>query len=280
MPDAAPFVLLNDQLMPAEAAGSYTNRAFLYGDGCFESMRVHHGKIQHVHLHEVRIRHAMELLELNGPEMADINLLEERINRLLAENQHGPYARVRYTLYRDARGYYIPDRNNTGFLLTTASLEGDYAFEEHGRTAIIYTRQAKARGPFAGIKSISSQFYVMAGIAAKHAKADDCLVLNTSGNIIEGLSSNIFCWFNKTLITPPLSEGCVDGVLRRKILNLAAEAGIHTREQRISEAEVMLSDEIILTNTIRGVQFVRTLQGKTYGSLMARQLHELLLSAR
>lgn len=279
MPASAPFVLLNDQLIPAEGAGFFHNRAFLYGDGCFESMRVHAGKIQHARLHESRIRRAMELLELNGPELADLQLLEQRIGRLIAENHHGAYVRVRYTLYRDAQGFYMPDRNKAGFLLTTTPLDGHYTFDERGCTAIIYTRQAKARGPYAGIKSISSQFYVMAGIAAKHAKADDCLVLNTSGHIIEGLSSNAFLWYNKTLITPPLSEGCVDGVLRRKVLDLAEAAGIPTREQRISEAEVMLAEEIILTSTIRGVRFIRTLQGKTFGAAMARRLHELLVAA-
>ncbi len=279
MQSFSPVILLNGTLVPSETAGWINNRAFLYGDGFFESMRVHHGKIIHGDLHETRIRHAMELLELEGHGLADIQLLEQNIAGLLQENKLGTYVRIRYTLFRQADGFYAPDNNNTGYLISAFPLEDTYIFPEQGKPAILYTRQAKARGPFSCIKSISSLFYVMAGIAVKHAGAEDCLLLNTSGNVIEALSSNVFFWYNNTLITPPLSEGCVDGVLRRKILDLADKNGIPFREQMVAEPEVMLADEIITTNAIRGIQYISSLNGKTYGSAKARELHELLLAS-
>lgn len=279
MQSFSPVILLNGTLVPSETAGWINNRAFLYGDGFFESMRVHHGKIIHGDLHETRIRHAMELLELEGHGLADIQLLEQNIAGLLQENKLGTYVRIRYTLFRQADGFYAPDNNNTGYLISAFPLEDTYIFPEQGKPAILYTRQAKARGPFSCIKSISSLFYVMAGIAVKHAGAEDCLLLNTAGNVIEALSSNVFFWYNNTLITPPLSEGCVDGVLRRKILDLADKNGIPFREQMVAEPEVMLADEIITTNAIRGIQYISSLNGKTYGSAKARELHELLLAS-
>lgn len=279
MQSFSPIILLNGEYIPSEASGWINNRAFLYGDGFFESMRVHNGKILHAELHETRIRRAMELLEFEGPELADIRKLEEKIKMLSEQNQLGTYVRIRYTLFRQADGFYTPDNNNTGYLISAFTLENSYTFPEKGRQAIIYTRQAKARGPFACIKSISSLLYVMAGLAAQHAHAEDCLLLNTSGNIIEALSSNVFFWYNNTLITPPLSEGCVDGVLRRKILDLADQHGIPFREQMIAEPEVMLADEIILTNAIRGIQYISDINGKTFGATKARELHELLLAS-
>lgn len=279
MDSFSPIVLLNGDYCRPEQSGWMNNRAFLYGDGFFESMRVHDGKILHAKLHEARIRHAMELLEFDGHELASTDILEEKINALIRKNELGKYVRIRYTLFRQSDGFYSPENNNTGYLLSAFPLSDTYTFPDKGKTAIIYTRQAKARGPFSCIKSISSLFYVMAGIAVKHAKADDCLLLNTSGNIIEGLSSNIFFWYNNTLITPPLSEGCVDGVMRRKILDLADRHGIPFREQMIGEPEVMLSDEIILTNAIRGVQYIEWLNGKQFGHAKAGELHQLLLSS-
>ena len=276
---SSPVVLLNGDFIQSENSGWMNNRAFLYGDGFFESMRVHQGRIIHADLHESRIRHAMELLEFEGPDLADFSKLEDKINALIRKNQLSTYVRIRYTLFRQADGFYAPDNNNTGYLISAFPLEDTYTFPGQGKPAIPYTRQAKARGPFSCIKSISSLFYVMAGIAVKHAGVEDCLLLNTSGNVIEALSSNVFFWYNNTLITPPLSEGCVDGVLRRKILDLADKNGIPCREQMIAESEVMLADEIITTNAIRGIQYFSTLNGKTYGSAKARELHELLLAS-
>ena len=279
MQSFSPIVLLNGEYLQSESSGWMNNRAFLYGDGFFESMRVHNGKILHAALHESRIRHAMELLEFEGPEMADIALLENKIAGLIQQNNLSTYVRVRYTLFRQADGFYAPDTNNTGYLISAFPLDDTYTFPDQGKKAIIYTRQAKARGPFSCIKSISSLFYVMAGIAVKHAGAEDALLLNTSGNIIEALSSNVFFWYNNTLITPSLSEGCVDGVLRRKILDLADQHGIPFREQMIGEPEVMLADEIITTNAIRGIQYISEINGKQFGSAKALELHQLLLAS-
>lgn len=275
----SPIVLLNGEFIAPEPSGWMNNRAFLYGDGFFESMRVQDGKILHSELHASRILHAMELLEFDNHSLADIHQLEQKIHSLIQKNHLGQHVRIRYTLFRQSDGFYTPENNNTGFLISAFPLPGTYTFPDHGKNAIIYTRQAKAKGPFSCIKSISSLFYVMAGIAAKHAQADDCLLLNTSGNIIEGLSSNVFFWFNNTLITPPLSEGCVDGVMRRKVLDLADRHGIPFREQMIGEPEVMLSHEIILTNTIRGIQYIRDLNGKKFGNATARKIHDLLIGS-
>ena len=100
--------------------------------------------------------------------------------------------------------------------------------------------------------------------------------MNTSGNIIEALSSNFFIVKNKILITPPLSEGCINGVFRMYFMQLAKQFGIECKEEKIHPNDVLDADEIILTNAVKGVQWVEFYEGKKYGCEMGRKLFELI----
>ena len=96
----------------------------------------------------------------------------------------------------------------------------------------------------------------MAGIYCQQQKWDEVLVMNTQGNLIEALSSNFFIVKNNILITPQLSEGCINGVFRIYFMQLAKQHGIVCIEEKIHPNDVLDADEIILTNAVKGVQWV------------------------
>jgi branched-chain amino acid aminotransferase len=266
-------MLLNGQPVNEDNSSQlFNNRGFYYGDGFFESMRVEHGKILRGDMHFQRMQKALLLLEMQSDIFSSVQEIESLIASLSAANKSGDYLRARITFFRQGPGNYTPDKNSTGYLINIQTLSGPMEFPEKGLRAGIYTRQAKAKGPFSNIKSISSQLYVMAGIHAKHEGLEECLLVNTSGHFIESLSCNFFIWMNNTLLTAPLSEGCVDGVYRRYLLDIADKNGIPFREQMITETEIALADEIILSNAVRGIQWIATLGEKNYDCQMARQL--------
>ena len=270
-------VIYNGKLLPeTELNLLIHNRGFLYGDGFFESMRFEHGKILRFNLHYERLLGNIELLQMDASSFPSPSDLNKMILDLVEANRITDFSRVRLNIFRESTGAYTPENNTTSYLITCTPLDGPYVFSSQGLKAGIYTEQCKAAGPYSCLKSLSSLFYVMAGIYCRKHQWDEVLVMNTSGNLIEALSSNFYIVKNNTLITPPLSEGCINGVFRMYFMQLAAKHGIECKEEKIHPNDVLEADEIILTNAVKGVQWVEFYEGKRYGIVMGRKLFELI----
>jgi branched-chain amino acid aminotransferase len=116
----------------------------------------------------------------------------------------------------------------------------------------------------------------MAGLTKTSLKLDDCFLVNDQGQIIETISSNIFIVKNGTISTPPISEGCVDGIMRKQILNLAQQHKILSFEQSITVNSLMNADEVFITNSIKGVEWIGQFKNKFYTNRMAVFFNEKL----
>ena len=114
----------------------------------------------------------------------------------------------------------------------------------------------------------------MAAIYAKENNFDDVLVLNQENNCIESSNSNLFIVQDKVLITPSLSEGCVDGIFRKNIIRAAKEIGIPIKEGVVSQASLIDAQEIFLTNVIRGIQTIKKMDNTTYSNSITKKLNE------
>jgi len=268
---------INGQIIePGHAVFKPESRVYRYGDGFFESMRFEHGKILRFNLHYERLLGNIELLQMDASSFPSPSDLNKMILDLVEANRITDFSRVRLNIFRESTGAYTPENNTTSYLITCTPLDGPYVFSSQGLKAGIYTEQCKAAGPYSCLKSLSSLFYVMAGIYCRKHQWDEVLVMNTSGNLIEALSSNFYIVKNNTLITPPLSEGCINGVFRMYFMQLAAKHGIECKEEKIHPNDVLEADEIILTNAVKGVQWVEFYEGKRYGIVMGRKLFELI----
>ena len=270
-------VVYNGKLLPeTELNLLIHNRGFLYGDGFFESMRFEHGKILRYNLHYDRLLGNIELLQMDASHFPSSSDLNTMILDLVESNHITDFSRVRLNIFRESTGAYTPENNTTSYLITCTPLDGPYVFPTQGLKAGIYNQQTKAAGPYSCLKSLSSQFYVMAGIYCRQHKWDEVLVMNTSGNIIEALSSNFFIVKNKILITPPLSEGCINGVFKMYFMQLAKQHGIDCIEEKIHPNDVLEADEIILTNAVKGVQWVEFYEGKRYRNTLGKKIFDLI----
>src|SRR5690606_38340675 len=102
------------------------------------------------------------------------------------------------------------------------------------------------------------------------------LILNSEGFLCESLSSNIFIWYQKTLYTAALSEGCIAGIMRRVIIEMAQENGIEVVEAQISPEILHEADELFLTNAIHGIHWVMGYKNKRYFNHLSKKLQDKL----
>lgn len=260
------FCIYNGHLISLyEPAISFSNRAFRYGDSVFESIRYTNGKIMFLADHVKRIKLSMTTLRMNVPAEFTTGNIEQLIFHLLEQNNIKQDARIRLTVFRNEGGFYTPDTNDISFLIESEALETTgYQLNQKGLWVDVYAEIKKQINKISNLKTGSALLYVMAGITKTSLKLDDCLLVNDNGNIIESISSNIFVVKNGTLYTSPISDGCVDGVMRKQILDIAAQNKILTFEQTLTVHTLTNGDEVFLTNAIKGVQWVGQFKNKFY----------------
>ncbi len=119
--------------------------------------------------------------------------------------------------------------------------------------------------------------YVTGSIYAKENDLDNCILLNDSKNVVEALQGNLFMRMGNTLITPPISEGCLNGIMRKQILSLAKkETNLEVVEQVISPFDLQKADELFVTNVIRGIQPITKYRKKEFEQDTAKVLNTIL----
>ncbi len=260
-----------------EPSVSFSNRAFRYGDSIFETIKFTNGKIMFLADHIKRLKLGMTTLRMNVPTEFTVANIEQLILHLIDQNEIRKESRIRLTVFRNEGGYYTPSINDISFLIETEAVdEVGYVLNQKGLWVDIYAEIKKPINKLANLKTGSCLMYVMAGIAKSSMKLDDCLIINTNGNIIETINSNIFVVKNGTLYTSPITDGCVDGIMRKQILEIASRFKLLTFEQTLTVHTLTSGDEVFLTNAIKGIQWVGQFQNKFYTNQKAQFFTEKL----
>lgn len=250
------------------------NRSFCYGDGLFETIHAYGTEPRHFSLHYKRLTSSMELLGMTKPLYFEEEQLFELIVKLLNKTRIFGSARIRLSIYRKEGGHYTPKSNDISFAIEALPLEQEkYFLNEKGLFVEIFTEYKKPINALSCIKSASALLYVMAGKFNQSNGFDDCLILNSENKIIEASSSNLFLVKGNTLYTPPVEQGCIDGVMRRVILNLAPSIGLKVRTDiSIDPAILLQADEIFLSNAINGVRWVMGYKERRYFSTTSKKI--------
>lgn len=260
-----------------EPAVSFSNRAFRYGDALFETIRMANGKIMFLKDHIGRLKLGMTVLRMNLPAEFNTENIEALIKLLLAKNHLGRDARIRLTVFRNEGGFYTPETNDISFLIEAEGLEQEgYVLNQKGLWVDIFTDIKKQINKLSNLKTANALLYVMAGLAKTSMKLDECFLINENGTICEAISSNIFVVKNGALYTAPLTEGCVDGMMRKQIMQLATANKVLTFEMPLTINSLMNGDEVFLTSSIRGIQWVGQYKNKFYTNRMAAFFTEKL----
>jgi branched-subunit amino acid aminotransferase/4-amino-4-deoxychorismate lyase len=253
------FINHNGKILPADQAIFGTeNRAFRYGDGLFETIRMFEGKLPFWSYHWERLFAGAQYLKFQ--KLKDASFYKNEIQKLCSEKGNW---RIRFSLFRKDGGLYTPLDFETDFLIETSPLETNhFELNTQGLKVDLCDTLTIPRHPLSNFKTINSLPYVLAGIYKKEKELDDCILLNDKGKLVEASSSNIFILKNKKLFTPPLSSGCKDGTMRKVIMGLAPELDLEVLEKNLSPKKLIKADEIWLTNAVQGLKWVAYFQDK------------------
>ena len=246
------------------------NRGYRYGDGLFETMKLHRGKVLLFPYHLQRMRNGCHALQLDCHAMEE-NLVEQ-IEALARMNNCSDMARIRLSVFR-------ADNNDAGYVLEANALtEAAFQWQEEGWRLSLYRQNRKSADELSNMKTANYLLYVLADIFAKAERTDEALVLNTTNNLCDGSRTNLFLVLNGVVKTPALNQGCVAGVMRRYILEQCSALNIQVQETVLTETDLLHADEVFLTNAIEGIRWVKSCAGKTYSNQFSMYLFRKALA--
>jgi aminodeoxychorismate lyase len=259
-------VFLNGQFVPAEqAVVSVFDRSFLYGDGLFETLRVHAGKPFRWEQHMARLQQGAEFLKTRLPFACEE--LRRFAAQLVQENQ-APESVLRISLSRGVglRGYSIKGAEQPSLVMTLHPAPSCDPKNPPRWRLITSSFRLPAGDPLASFKTCNKLPQILARAEAEAQDADEALLLNTDGEVAEGASSNLF-WIDKNSIcTPPLAAGILPGITRALVLEICGSLGIQTAERKIIREEVRQADGIFVCLSSYGIVEVVELDRQVVGS--------------
>ena len=272
------YLNFNGQLVGEhENIANIENRAMRYGDGLFETMLWKDGDIRFLDFHIERLQKSLQLLQFEDFTKFDTFFLRSKVEELVRKNNMvGQQVRVRLIVYRAGGGVYAPDSNRPVYTLQVSRIPTSLRDKKLGLIVDVYTTFKKPYSELSHLKSNNALVYVMAGIYKKKFAYDEVFLLNQAGFLCEALYGNLFVYFDKTLYTPALTEGCVEGVMRRVVMDMAADEGIPVVEAQIHPDIMKEADEIFCTNAVQGVQWVMGYKQKRYFKRISRILQDKL----
>jgi branched-chain amino acid aminotransferase len=268
------------------------NRGYRYGDGLFETIKIINGKIVLEKFHFERLFSGLTRLKFIVPGSWNATKFHSEVVELCKKNQCEQLARVRLSVYRGNGGLY-DENKNSDYLIEAQPLEETLnRLNENGLIIDIFNDARKSCDQFSNLKSANYLPYTMAAIHARENKYNDCIVLNTHGRICDSTIANVFLIKDETIITPPLSEGCVAGVMRKWLVETISngqlansqgdtpkrrEINLDIREAPITVEDLENAGEIFLSNSIYGIRWVKQFRKVIYSNTATSNIYDHLV---
>lgn len=253
---------------------SIRDRGFLYGDGVFRTMCVSNGQAQHWSLHYQKLQHDCTAIGIACPDFA---LLSAELENLLS-NQTDCAIKLIVTRGISTRGYAPSMQTTPTHIWDVASLP-DYPAEwaTHGIKARLCQLRLSQQPRLAGIKHLNRLENVLAASEWNDAETAEGLLMDTDGNVIEGVRSNLFAVLNGTLITPSLLGCGVAGIQRDRVIAWANGNNVPLEIRALSWDEVINADELFIVNSLISVWPIRELEQRHWTDFtMAQRVHVAL----
>ncbi|WP_411030458.1 aminotransferase class IV [Spongiimicrobium sp. 3-5] len=274
------MVNYNGNLLPREENSlNHTNRGLRYGDALFETIRVLSGKVVFWEDHYLRLMASMRMLRMEIPMNFTMEFLEQQIHDTVTANGlEKAAARVRLTVFRNPGGLYLPKTNDVSFVVEVVPLKtANYVVNTAAYEVELFKDFYVNQDILSTLKTNNKALNVVGSIFAKENGYDNCLLLNNSKQVVEALNGNVFLVTGNTIKTPPLQDGCLNGIIRKRLVALLLKSGDYVMEEAsISPFELQKVDEMFITNTVIGVQSVTQYRKKKYATQVATALLNML----
>ncbi|GIM55623.1 aminotransferase class IV [Capnocytophaga canimorsus] len=258
-----------------EASFATENRAFKFGDAVFDTSKYVYQKLLFWEEHYLRLMAGMRILRMEIPISFTMEFFEGEVFKLLEENRlEKASARVRITVFRKSGGLYTPSTNEVDFIIEVQELKKPF-FELNQEPYEVELFKDFYINPdlLANVKHTNKAIHIIGSVFAQENDYQNCLLLNNSKNLACALNGNLFMVEGNTIKTPPLTDGCLNGITRQillKILKKTTEFDLV--ETSISPFELQKADELFISNSIVGIQPVTKYRKKMYSSAVTQNL--------
>ena len=253
------WIYLNGELVRQETATvSALDRGLLYGYGLFETMRSYGGRVFRLEQHYQRLRDGAARLAMDVP--LTLRELSDAVEIVLLRNELSD-ARVRLMLTAGAEG-----AAGSVILLAREVTEYPRQLYRRGMSALVSSMRRNETSFLSGVKSINYLDNQLAREDARRQGADEAIILNTRGLVAEGSASNMFLVLDGRLVTPNLSSGCLAGITRQAVLELAIAAGLEPVESEVEPSAFEDASEAFLTGSVMEVMPLTRLDDRPVGT--------------
>jgi branched-chain amino acid aminotransferase len=251
------YVFHNDRLLPIEEVRLSPGQAgLLSGWGLFTTLRVAEGELFAYERHWRRLE--KDALRTHVPFPFNSEKVRGQLHEVLRANEVREGTARIYVVYNKA-GFWQSDEPapQVDLILYSAGLPNYKEpvrlwIREHGR---------HAASPLAGVKVTSWLNNVWNLHDAQHEGFDEVVLLNERGEVAECTAANIFCVRGGRILTPPLASGCLEGITRGVLLEIAASVGISAAEQRLMPEDLYSAEEVCMSSTNRNLLGVGEIAG-------------------
>ncbi|MEW7279693.1 aminotransferase class IV [Aquimarina sp. 2201CG1-2-11] len=258
-----------------EAVIAINNRGYAYGDALFETIRVNSGSILFWEDHYFRLMASMRILRMQIPMQFTPEFLEEEILSMVEKNElTNATARVKLIVNRVSGGLYTPDSNEVEYTIVVSSISsGFYTISDQKHEVTLFKDHYVVADLLSTLKSNNRIINILGGIFAKENSFENCLLLNSNKMVVEALNGNLFLVKGSTIKTPPLSDGCLRGVLRTQLLKILKKLpDYEVEEASISPFELQKADELFITNVVTGIQPITKFRKKEYDTVISKRI--------
>ncbi len=272
------FYLFNDkQFRISEKSISIESRGVRYGEGVFETMKLVNNSILLIDFHMERFYHGMDLLKLKPPPFFTPQKIQKLVMDLCRKNNCTDLARIRLSCIGNNGGVWDKQDQFADIIIQTWKLPEHYnEFNINGLVVDVCAEVRKSTDLLSNLKSNNYLPYLFAANKGKELKVNDMIVLNHLHHIVDSTIANVFIVKGNTILTPPLTDGPVAGVMRRNLLEILPANGFTVRECSLTIKDLTEADEFFLTNAMYELRWVQRFRDKTFTNNVSQKIYGLI----
>jgi branched-chain amino acid aminotransferase/4-amino-4-deoxychorismate lyase len=260
------YTFYNGDFIPdSQLSPDFDNRAFLYGDGLFETIIYQDHKIRFTSYHQERLTSGMQAMYLQFETGISMEMLFEKLHQLVQQSNLAS-ARIRLQVWRSPGGLYTPQHHTCELMATCIALQPKQTPPKY-QVSISKTVRLMASN-WSAYKTISALPYIQAGIEKEQRRLDDLILLDREGHVSECCASNIFWKQGATYFTPSLDTGCIDGIMRRHIIDQLHKHHIEIHIGTFTSEALLQADEVFTSN-VTGIHAIHNIDKRTFNKTLS-----------
>lgn len=253
------------------------NRVFRYNDAIAENIHASATEAQFLDSHIERLADQMKLFSMQIPPYFNASNFKRLITDLLNKNRIFGGAHIRLTVFRNDSDEMIPSLNEASFQIESIPLSHSHYELNNKGLSIGISDYIRHSGRIAQIHRANMSLFLLAAIEGKKIGFDNVILLNEDGRLTETIDSNLFLVSRNSIFTPALQLGCIDGIMRKIVVDIAVKAGFRVNDQcSLTPSALLDAEEMFLTNAVTGIRWVGAFQQKRYFNKVARLLNGML----